>query len=301
MRCVLGVSEVEKNRSEREQKKMSVEEAEPPQYIVTAPGEENDDDDDDRSSTTTTTSTATTVNAGTGTTVNVTKIKSHNTRSHSLQSSSTSSTGHFVDQSASLSNATLMQQLKAHSSMNIVSEKHTVQKFTTTSTSSSSGATKSKFTSFLQHPDSTVSSHGATFLTAQQKHVRQFVRSTSAHSSTESANTAKCIRSASQQHDDGFDHSLTIEHAKGFHQSAAILISKSAEAIEGMKLSCSAGAGNMRTQLTLSGGLLAPPNRKLTILSPVHAPPGLQELLKKHRSPLSPRISFPGTDTELFP
>lgn len=278
---------------------MSVEEAEPPQYIVTAPGEENEDDDDDQSSTTTTTSTATTVNAG-----SVTKVKSHNTRSHSLQSSSTSSTAHFLDQSASLSNATLMQQLKAHSSMNIVTEKH-VQKFSSTSTSTSTSgtvATKGKFTSFLQHPDSTVSSHGATFLTAQQKHVRQFVRSTSAHSSTESPSGAKCIRSASQQHDDGFDNSLTIEHGKGFHQSAAILISKSAETIEGMKnLSCSAGAGNMRTQLTLSGGLLAPPNRKLTILSPVHAPPGLQELLKRHRSPLSPRISFPGTESELFP
>lgn len=275
---------------------MSVEEAEPPQYIVTAPGEEPEDDDDDKSSTTTTTSTATTVNAGS---VNVTKVKSHNTRSHSLQSSSTSSTSQFLDQSASLSNATLTQQLKAHSSMNIVTEKH-VQKFSSTSTST--GATKGKFTSFLQHPDSTVSSHGATFLTAQQKHVRQFVRSTSAHSSTESTTGAKCIRSASQQHDDGFDHSLTIEHAKGFHQSAAILISKSAETIEGMKnLSCSVGGGNMRTQLTLSGGLLAPPNRKLTILSPVHAPPGLQELLKRHRSPLSPRISFPGTESELFP
>lgn len=281
---------------------MSVEEAEPPQYIVTAPGEENEDDDDDRSSTTTTTSTATTINAGS--TVNVTKVKAHNMRSHSLQSSSTSSTSHFIDQSAMLSNATLLQQLKAHSSMNIVTEKH-VQKFSTSSTSTSSTsstAVKGKFTSFLQHPDSTVSSHGATFLTAQQKHVRQFVRSTSAHSSTENASGAKCIRSASQQHDDGFDQSLTIEHAKGFHHSAAILISKSAETIEGIKnLSCSAGGGNMRTQLTLSGGLLAPPNRKLTILSPVHAPPGLQELLKRHRSPLSPRISFPGTDSELFP
>lgn len=277
---------------------MSVEEAEPPQYIVTAPGDEIDDDDDDKSSTTTTASTATTVNAGTS----ATKIKSQNTRSHSLQSSSTSSAAQLFDHPATLSNASsLMQQLKAHSSVNIVTEKH-VQKYSSSSTSTSSGTTKTKFTSFLQHPDSTVSSHGATFLTAQQKHVRQFVRSTSAHSSTESATNAKCIRSASQQHDDGFDHSLTIEHGKGFHQSSAILISKSAETIEGMKnLSLSTSGTNMRTQLTLSGGLLAPPNRKLTILSPIHAPPGLHDLLKRHRSPLSPRISFPGTDSELFP
>lgn len=290
---------------------MSAEDAEPPQYIVTAPGEENNDDDDDVSSTTTSTSTGTTINTGksassSGSAVNVGKTKAHNTRSHSLQSSSTSSTATFLDQSP-LSNALLMQQLKAHSSMNIVTEKH-VQKFSSTSSSSQTTSTgvKGKFTSFLQHPDSTATSHGATFLTAQQKHVRQFVRSTSAHSSTDGAGGGiaisgkeKCIRSTSQQIDDGYDHNLTVEQTKGFHQSAAILISKSAETIEGLK-SYSA-SGSMRTQLTLSGGLLAPPNRKLTILSPIHAPPGLHDLLKKHRSPLSPRISFPGTDAELFP
>lgn len=287
---------------------MSAEEAEPPQYIVTAPGEDNDDDDDDKSSTTTTTSTATTINTGKDSLITASKNKVQNIRSNSLQSASTTSSATFLDQST-LSNATLMQQLKAQSSMNIVSEKH-IQKYSSTSTSSqttsstTTSGTKGKFTSFLQHPDQTVSSHGATFLTAQQKHVRQFVRSTSAHSSTDggssgiaiSGKTEKCIRSTSQQIDDGFDHNLMIEQTKGFHQSAAILISKSAETIEGFKSS-----GSMRTQLTLSGGLLAPPNRKLTILSPVHAPPGLQEILKRHRSPLSPRISFPGTDAELFP
>lgn len=287
---------------------MSVEESEPPQYIVTGPGEENNDEDDDKSSTTTTTSTATA--KSTATAVNVKTNKTHNTRSQSLQSSTTQ-VASFDQQT---SNALLMQQLKAQSSINIVTEKH-VQKFsssqtTTTAASSSSSTsaigTKSKFTSFLQHPDTSASSHGGTFLTAQQKHVRQFVRSTSAHSSTESSaggisisgKSEKCIRSTSQQIDD--DH-FSIDCTKGLQQSAAILISKSAETIEGFRSSSSTTSGNMRTQLTLSGGFLAPPNRKLTILSPVHAPPGLHELLKKHRSPLSPRISFPGTDAELFP
>lgn len=291
---------------------MSVEEAEPPQYIVTAPGEENIDDDDDKSSTTTTTSTATA--QSTATAVNVKTSKSPNTRSQSLQSSSTAIATTMGEQLTT--NASLMQQLKAQSSINIVTEKH-VQKFsssqtmaTSSSSTTSTSGTKSKFTSFLQHPDTSVTSHGATFLTAQQKHVRQFVRSTSAHSSTDSAagggmtisgRAEKCIRSTSQQIDDDH-HSFTTEYSKGLQQSAAILISKSAETIEGFR-SCSATtSGSMRTQLTLSGGFLAPPNRKLTILSPVHAPPGLHELLKKHRSPLSPRISFPGTEsTELFP
>lgn len=290
---------------------MSVEEAEPPQYIITAPGDDNNDDDDDKSSTTTTTSEATTKSTGT---VVSKSNKSHNTRSQSLQSSSTTSTSSMAieqqQQQQQLMNATLIQQLKAQSSMNIVTEKH-VQKYsssqttnTCTSTASVTGA-KTKFTSFLQHPDPGSPSHGGTFLTAQQKHVRQFVRSTSAHSSTDSTTggmsgkSDKCIRSTSQQIDDDH-HCFTAEHStKSLQQSAAILISKSAETIEGFR-SCSSTSG-MRTQLTLSGGFLAPPNRKLTILSPVHAPPGLQELLKKHRSPLSPRISFPGTEAELFP
>lgn len=283
---------------------MSVEEAEPPQYIVTAPGEENNDEDDDKSSTTTTTSTATA--KSTATAVNVKTNKTHNTRSQSLQSSTTTIPGEQQTSNTLL----LQQQLKAQSSVNIVTEKH-VQKFSstqTTTTSTSASGTKSKFTSFLQHPDTSATSHGAQFLTAQQKHVRQFVRSTSAHSSTDSAaggisissRAEKCIRSTSQQIDDDH-HSFTTDYSKGLQQSAAILISKSAETIEGFR-SCSATSGSMRTQLTLSGGFLAPPNgRKLTILSPVHAPPGLHDLLKKHRSPLSPRISFPGTDAELFP
>lgn len=293
--------------------KMSVEESEPPQYIVTAPGEERNEDDDDRSSITTTTSTATA--QSTGTAISVKTTKAHNTRSQSLQSSSTAvSVG--GDQTSALT-ASLMQQLKASSTVNIVTEKH-VQKFsstqmTTSSSSSRSSAvatgTKSKFTSFLQHPDA--SSHEASFLTAQQKHVRQFVRSTSAHSSTDSSNTTgisisgksdKCIRSTSQQIDDDALSSFNTDYSKGLHQSAAILISKSAETIEGFQRSTSSTSNSMRPQLTLSGGFLAPPaNRKLTILSPIHAPPGLHEMLKKHRSPLSPRISFPGPEADLFP
>lgn len=282
---------------------MSMEEAEPPQYIVTAPGDELIEGDDDKSST----STATTKSNATA--VNVSKAnKGNNTRSQSLQSSSASSSTTAIDHQQ-MSNTTIMQQLKAQSSMNIFTEKH-VQKYSstqsaTTCTSTSMTGNKAKFTSFLQHPDPDTPSHGTSFLTAQQKHVRQFVRSTSAHSSTDSTSGSismsgksdKCIRSASQQIDD--DHSFTVEQSKSLQQSAAILISKSAETIEGFR-SCSSTSG-MRTQLTLSGGFLAPPNRKLTILSPIHAPPGLQELLRKHRSPLSPRISFPGSEAELFP
>lgn len=277
---------------------MSVDDSEPPQYIVTAPGDEDDGDVDDDKSSTTTASTVTSQS----TSKDPVKGKPHNTRSHSLQSSISPATSIILDQT----HTALIQQLKAQSSVNIITEKH-VQKFSSTTSSTSSttttAATKGKFTSFLQHPDPSGGSHAATFLTAQQKHVRQFVRSTSAHSSTDSSvsgsmKTEQCIRSASQQMDD--DQCLTtIEQTKGFHQSASILISKSAETIEALKNST--GGISMRNQLTLSGGLLAPPNRKLTILSPVHAPPGLHELLKKHRSPLSPRISFPGTEAEIFP
>lgn len=287
---------------------MSVEETEPPQYIVTAPGDENNDEDDDKSSsTTTTTSTATT--KSTATAVNVKTNKTNNIRSQSLQSSITA-----ITMDPNILNASLVQQIKAQSSMNIVTEKH-VQKClnsqttTTASSTTLASGTKTKFTSFLQNPDTTAQSHGATFLTAQQKHVRQFVRSTSAHSSTDSTvggtnyisgKTEKCIRSSSQQIDDDHHHSFTADYSKGLQQSAAVLISKSAETIEGIRSSSSTS----RTQLTLSGGFLAPPNRKLTILSPIHAPAGLlwpHDLLKKHRSPLSPRISFPGTESELFP
>lgn len=281
---------------------MSLEESEPPQYIVTAPGDEPNEEDDDKSST----STATTKSIATA--VNMSKAnRGYNTRSQSLQSSSASSSTSAIDQQQ-MSNTTIMQQSKAQSSMNIFTEKH-VQKYsstqssTTCASSTSVTGNKSKFTSFLQHPDTDTPSHGSTFLTAQQKHVRQFVRSTSAHSSTDSTSGSismsgksdKCIRSASQQIDD--DHSFTVEQSKSLQQSAAILISKSAETIEGFRSSTS----GMRTQLTLSGGFLAPPNRKLTILSPIHVPPGLQELLRKHRSPLSPRISFPGSEAELLP
>lgn len=273
---------------------MSVDESETPQYIVTAPGDEGDANKSDVK-------------------VSVsTKNISHSARSHSLQSSSMSST--FTEHS-NLSSS-LMQQLKAQSSMNIVAEKH-VQKFSSSSSSSSTTATsassaiaitKGKFQSFLQHPDPESALHGATFLTAQQKHVRQFVRSTSAHSSTDGGSSPgtmaagnrpdKCTRSSSQQIDD-CEQQITLDQTKAYQQTSSILISKSAETIEALKNTSS--SHGMRTQLTLSGGLLAPPNRKLTILSPIHAPPGLHELLKKHRSPLSPRISFPGSDSELFP
>lgn len=292
---------------------MSVEET--PQYIVTTP---SDGSEDGCNNAITTTS-----NNLNNKSVSVSSRNiSHSSRSHSLQSSTSSSSTIVAESSVSSSSGSLIQnQHKAVSSANIVTtEKHYQQKST---------STKGKFQSFLQHPDSSsTSSHfGSSFLTAQQKHVRQFVRSTSAHSeggivggggatgSVAASSTGaiskpdKYIRSASAQIDDGTEvtisaggltHSLEqTSISKGLQQSSTILISKSAETFESKSLTTT---GAMRTQLTLSGGFLAPPNRKLTILSPIHAPPGLHDMLKRHgRSPLSPRISFPGSDADLFP
>ncbi|XP_032307956.1 cAMP-specific 3',5'-cyclic phosphodiesterase isoform X5 [Drosophila ananassae] len=284
------------------------------------------------------------------------KIITSSTRSQSLQSSAMvgevviSGGGGVGVASASGSHllggaGTLNQQLKAQSSTSIItsSEQRTststssssstryIGSATSTSSASASGSGsgsgsgsttggKSRFQSFLQQPEG---AHG--FLTAHQKHVRQFVRSTSAHSEAAAgvaqSRPEKCIRSASTQIDDagaesgggggggstlgdsssaGGSMTLSMSSKLGLQQSSSILISKSAETIEMKSSSSSAG---MRTQLTLSGGFLAPPgSRKITILSPIHAPPGLHDMLKRSqgRSPLSPRISFPGSDTDLF-
>ncbi|KAL9879867.1 phosphodiesterase dunce isoform 4-T4 [Glossina fuscipes fuscipes] len=252
------------------------------------------------------------------------KTISANTRSQSLQSGN--------DQTLLMSNNTLgstttttklSQQLKAKSSTSIVSSEqrtgHFMQK---TSSTTSSVGTKSKFQSFLQqpdavsgHPTSTSSGH---FLTAHQKHVRQFVRSTSAHSETNTSNTTgttnrpeKCIRSASAQIDDsnnsgdvitgGETLTTSTSNKLSLQQSSSILISKSAETIETKSLATASTSTGARTHLTLSGGFLAPPNRKITILSPIHAPPGLHDMIKRAgRSPLSPRISFPGSEADIF-
>lgn len=253
------------------------------------------------------------------------KIMSSSTRSQSLQSSAIvgeQSGSHMLSTAAALA-----QQLKAQSSTSIITSEQRSSSSTSSTTtryqlssSSAQGATaisggsgtssKSKFQSFLQQPEA----HG--FLTAHQKHVRQFVRSTSAHSEAAASITPvsgarpeKCIRSASTQIDDATaasgdvpacsEGSIQLSMSKlGLQQSSSILISKSAETIEMKSSSSSQG---MRTQLTLSGGFLAPPNRKITILSPIHAPPGLHDMLKRAgRSPLSPRISFPGSEADLF-
>lgn len=244
---------------------MSLEETSTPPYIVTTPSEIDPDEQPE--------------DEGTTDKVITTKCISQSTRSQSLQSSSST----IVEQS----NQAISHQHKAQSSTSIVTER-TIQK-----TSS-----RTKFQSFLQQPETT-HTPGGTFLTAHQKHVRQFVRSTSAHSETVAGGVRpdKCIRSSSTQIEE--PESITEQFNNtlktGFHQSS-ILISKSAETIEAKTVS-----SGIRTQLTLSGGLLAPPNRKLTILSPIHAPPGLHDMLKKHgRSPLSPRISFPGSESDLF-
>uniref|UniRef100_A0A1A9UU43 Uncharacterized protein n=1 Tax=Glossina austeni TaxID=7395 RepID=A0A1A9UU43_GLOAU len=252
------------------------------------------------------------------------KTISANTRSQSLQSGN--------DQTLLMSNNTLgssttttklSQQLKAKSSTSIVSsEQRTGSFMQKTSSTTSSAATKSKFQSFLQqpdavmgHPTSTSSGH---FLTAHQKHVRQFVRSTSAHSETNTSNTTgttgrpeKCIRSASAQIDDSNNSGDIITGSEtltsstsnklSLQQSSSILISKSAETIETKSLATASTSTSARTHLTLSGGFLAPPNRKITILSPIHAPPGLHDMIKRAgRSPLSPRISFPGSEADIF-
>ncbi|KAM7347959.1 phosphodiesterase dunce isoform 8-T9 [Cochliomyia hominivorax] len=243
------------------------------------------------------------------------------TRSQSLQSSSVTGTGGELALQISapggnsLTTSQLGQQLKAKSSTSITTSEQRMGFMQKTSSTSSTTSTKSKFQSFLQQPEAVghpASGSGA-FLTAHQKHVRQFVRSTSAHSEaaatpgSSSTRPDKCIRSASTQIDEptsssmdsgNGDHLTVSTNKLGLHQSSSILISKSAETIEMKSHTSSAG---MRTQLTLSGGLLAPPNRKITILSPIHAPPGLHDMLKRAgRSPLSPRISFPGSEADLF-
>lgn len=248
------------------------------------------------------------------------KTISTSTRSQSLQSSSvTGNSSELALQipavaGTSLTTTQLGQQLKAQSSTSITTSEQRVGFMQKTASTCSTSSTKSKFQSFLQQPEAVAGHPGSssgTFLTAHQKHVRQFVRSTSAHSeaavsmgSSSVANRPdKCIRSASTQIDEpssismdsgNGDHLTVSTNKLGLHQSSSILISKSAETIE-MKSS------QQRTQLTLSGGLLAPPNRKITILSPIHAPPGLHDMLKRAgRSPLSPRISFPGSEADLF-
>ncbi|XP_075158547.1 3',5'-cyclic-AMP phosphodiesterase-like isoform X7 [Haematobia irritans] len=255
------------------------------------------------------------------------KSISTSARSQSLQSSSvTGAPGELAIQIGggcgnTLATIQLGQQLKAQSSTSIVSSEQR-SSFMQKTSSTTSSTSKSKFQSFLQQPEASdhpSSSSSGTFLTAHQKHVRQFVRSTSAHSEAAggvsmSSRPEKCIRSASTQIDEPITHIGSVDTAggqnmehlsvstskMGLHQSSSILISKSAETIE-MKTSSASSSAGMRTQLTLSGGLLAPPNRKITILSPIHAPPGLHDMLKRAgRSPLSPRISFPGSEADLF-
>lgn len=220
-------------------------------------------------------------------------------RSLSLQTS-------VVQQQSSFSSS-------SSSSLSTSTSSHQSNATVVTKSTSTATATKSKFQSFLQQPDMTVGghSHGNTFLSVQsqqqqqQKFVRQFVRSASAHSSdgaptvtssvtSAAAKSIKCLRSSSQQMDD--DGIIVGGQFKiQAQQENAVLISKSADNFETKVI----GTGN-RNQLTLAGGFLAPPNRKLTILSPGHSAPGLYEILKRQgRSPCSPKITFPD-DNELF-
>lgn len=256
---------------------MSLDETSTPQYIITTPSEADPEEqrDDDLSESMSSMSTI----------QKSSRCISQSTRSQSLQSSSIVEEQIAGTSAASFtSSTTLSQQVKAKSSATLVQK-----------SSSSSTQSKSKFQSFLHQPD-----EGSQFVSAHQKHLRQFVRSTSTHTEGGSSKQEKYIRSASTQNEDNEDavsyNLLSASSGTKLHQSTSILLSKSAETIESKVQSQS-----IRTQLTLSGGLLCPPNRKLTILSPIHAPPGLHEALKKGRSPLSPRISFPSTDeSEMF-
>lgn len=266
---------------------MSLDETSTPQYIITTPSEVDSEEQRDEDLNESVSSMSTIQRSHSSSTSTSTRCISHSTRSQSLQSSSIVEeqiAGAQSTSSSFISSTSLSQQVKAKSSATLV------QKSSTSSTQN-----KSKFQSFLHQPD-----QGTQFLTAHQKHLRQFVRSTSTHTEGSSAKQEKYIRSASTQNEENEEGAsynlLAASSGTKLHQSTSILLSKSAETIESKVQSQS-----MRTQLTLSGGFLCPPNRKLTILSPIHAPPGLHEALKKGRSPLSPRISFPSTDeSEMF-
>ncbi|XP_055384880.1 cAMP-specific 3',5'-cyclic phosphodiesterase isoform X4 [Condylostylus longicornis] len=265
---------------------MSMDETTTPQYIVTTESEVDPDEEETEDGNKITENPAEKL-------VSTTKIFLQDHRSKSLQSSSSTKFEHqqqcqqqtFQQQqqhqqhvtSTSTVSSSLSRQVKASSSTSVI----------TMTNSQKSNTTKSKFQSFLQQPEHGT---GSTFLTAHQKHVRQFVRSTSAHSEATASIGTKpqgCIRSASTQIEEP-DPNMDMTQSKLGHQQSSILISKSAETIESKQSSTA-----IRTHLTLSGGLLAPPNRRLTILSPVHAPAGLHDALKKYtRSPLSPRLNF---------
>lgn len=260
---------------------------------------------------------------------------SQSTRSQSLQSSSSSCSTVVAESSTSTAQSTSsvhkhIQQPMAHQQHKTVSTSNLAATVTATGSHFHTKVTKGKFQSFLQHPDEQSSHHGASFVTSHQKH-HQFVRSSSAHSEggngggtgsidfdTSIRKPDQFTRSASTQIDSDQHAQQNQSHLlansgsskTGHHQDhhstgnlhrevSSILISKSAETIESRSIS----SGVMRSQLTLSGGFLAPPNRKLTILSPIHAPPGLHEMLtRRHgRSPLSPRVGFGAADMDLFP
>lgn len=265
---------------------------------------------------------------------------SQSTRSHSLQSSSSSSSTIVAESNSSTVQSTSSSTSSVHKQVQPSTHQHKTLS-TSNLASSASGTvfhtkvTKGKFQSFLQHPEDQASHHGTTFVTSHQKH-HQFVRSSSAHSEggngtgtggtgsiefdTSIKRPDQFTRSSSTQIDEHSDQhaqqnqshllatagSTKTTHHMDHHSTgnlhrevSSILISKSAETIE----SRSTSSGVMRSQLTLSGGFLAPPNRKLTILSPIHAPPGLHEMLSRRhgRSPLSPRIGFAGSEMDLFP
>lgn len=267
---------------------------------------------------------------------------SQSTRSQSLQSSSSSSSTVVAESSSSTVQSTSSSTSSIHKQQMQPTHTHqhkTVSTSNLAATTSTGGTfhtkvTKGKFQSFLQHPEDQASHHGTTFVTSHQKH-HQFVRSSSAHSESGNATGGtgsidfdtsikkpdQFTRSSSTQIDEHSDqhahqnqtHLLAnagpnknMHHADhhstgNLHREvSSILISKSAETIESRS---SVSSGVMRSQLTLSGGFLAPPNRKLTILSPIHAPPGLHEMLtRRHgRSPLSPRVGFSGNEMDLFP
>lgn len=209
------------------------------------------------------------------------------------------------------SRSSSIQQQKSNCTMAILSS----------SSTSSSLTSKGKFQSFLQQPDAALGGSG-NFLTTHQKHVRNFGRSTSTQADTTPISTTASNSShltLDKNVEDVVEHTSSMDthssenitsvdkkqHLSLLSQSSNMNLSKSAEAIE-VKSSVSgicavSSTSAVRTQLTFSGGMLAPTGRRITILSPMHAPMGLHDLQKRTgRSPLSPRISLPGNDIELF-
>lgn len=215
---------------------------------------------------------------------------------------------------SSVSIASSEKQIASCSAINrgtVLLQKTNCSSTMTSSSTSQCLTTKGKFQSFLQQPGAAQGSSG-NLLMAHQKHVLQFARSSSAQGDV--ANFAMINKSQAMTRNSldigdgnvpiGVESTENINSVEctrklsSVNQSSNMTLSKSAETIE-IKSSipgtfATSSVTGTRTQLTSSTG------RRITILSPMHAPAGIQDLLKcPGRSPLSTRINLSGNDTEL--